>query len=252
MYKIPANTLFVGKNLVYVPVCHSTNTLAAELSIKTPLSEGTLIITDNQQAGRGQRGNGWEAEPGKNLTFSIVLKPTFLAISDQFLLNQCISLAITDSIQGLLVQEVKIKWPNDIIVSNKKVGGILIENNLSNLKIEQSIIGIGLNINQQKFQAELASSLSVIGKTEFSLSGILEMLLENVEARYLQLKRSEFSSIKSDYLSKLFQINQANRYLTDGKEFEGVITGVDERGRLKIQSGNAHQVFDVKQVSFIF
>jgi BirA family transcriptional regulator, biotin operon repressor / biotin---[acetyl-CoA-carboxylase] ligase len=241
----------MGKNLVYVPVCHSTNTLAVEMSSKTSLPEGTLIITDNQQAGKGQRGNGWEAEPTKNLTFSLILKPLFLPIGKQFGLNQCISIAIIDFIKELIPQEIKIKWPNDILIHNQKVCGILIENSLSGELIQQSIIGIGLNVNQQKFEALRASSLSLISKNEYSLSGILDKLLEHIEARYLQLMRGEYDNIQADYLDHLYRINESHQYHDFEKPFKGIITGLDERGRLKVKA-DFERVFEAKEIKFIY
>jgi BirA family transcriptional regulator, biotin operon repressor / biotin---[acetyl-CoA-carboxylase] ligase len=251
LYKIPANTLFMGRNLVYVPVCHSTNTLATDLCNKTPLLEGTLVITDHQQAGKGQRGNRWQAEPNLNFTFSLILKPTFLAISNQFILNQCISLGIADFINELLSQEVKIKWPNDILIQEKKVCGILIENTLNGEQIQQSVIGIGLNVNQKQFESRQATSLALISKRDYLLAAILDRLLEYLEVRYLQLKRGEFEAIQTDYLSRLFRINVAHQYQAGLTQFEGTITGVDGRGRLKIKT-DEERVFDVKEVTFIY
>src|SRR5690348_13137008 len=105
----------MGHSLVFMPECHSTNGEALRLlQDNPPVAEGTVIITDNQTAGRGQRGNTWESEPGKNLTFSIILKPTFLHPKDQFKLNMCVSLALHDYLTSQL-QDVKIKWPNDMM-----------------------------------------------------------------------------------------------------------------------------------------
>lgn len=241
----------MGRNLVYVPVCHSTNTLATDLCNKTPLSEGTLVITDHQQAGKGQRGNRWQAEPSQNFTFSLILKPTFLEIGNQFILNQCVSLAITDFISELLTNEVKIKWPNDILIQDKKVCGILIENTLTGEQIQQSVIGIGLNVNQRQFESPRATSLALISKRDYLLSAILDRLLEHLEARYLQLKRGEFEAIQTDYLSRLYRINEAHQYQAASRQFEGTITGVDATGRLKIKT-DEEQVFDVKEVTFIY
>ena len=120
MYKIPANTLFTGKNLVFVPDCPSTNTLALEISQQSPVKEGTVVITDQQTAGKGQRGNTWEAEPRQNLTFSLILKPTFLAVNKQFYLNIVICLALKDYLRQKTSGPVHIKWPNDILVHQKK------------------------------------------------------------------------------------------------------------------------------------
>ena len=152
MYKIPANTLFVGKNLVFVPDCPSTNTLALQITQQSPAKEGTLVITDNQTAGKGQRGNVWEAEPRQNLTFSLILKPGFLAVSKQFYLNVVICLALKDYLMEKISRTVYIKWPNDILVHEKKISGVLIENQLQGAHISNSIVGIGLNMNQKTIQ----------------------------------------------------------------------------------------------------
>jgi len=188
VYKIPAKTLFAGKNLVYVPQCHSTNTLAAALGEKIGTPEGTVVITDHQTAGRGQRGKTWEAEPGKNLTFSLILKPYFLAAKDQFQLNEAISVGIARYIASRVVHNVAIKWPNDILVQDKKVCGILIENHLHSESIGCSIVGIGLNINQQSFAETNAESIGMITGLDYHLRDEFEALLHALEACYLELK----------------------------------------------------------------
>ena len=128
MYKIPAKTLFMGQKLIYVPECHSTNSSLSDLINHADLPEGLVLITDNQTKGRGQRGNNWDSLPGENLTFSILLKPKFLATRDQFQLNMAIAIGIADGVRQLMSQQVSLKWPNDIMIDGKKVGGILIEN----------------------------------------------------------------------------------------------------------------------------
>ena len=120
----------MGQKLIYVPECHSTNSLLNELNDHQELPEGTVLVTDHQTAGRGQRGNVWEAAQGMNLTFSILLRPKFLEAKDQFRLNMAVSLAIANSLQSCLSQGIKLKWPNDILVDGKKIGGVLIESQL--------------------------------------------------------------------------------------------------------------------------
>ena len=127
MYKIPATTLFLGKNLIFMPECHSTNDTLLLLCQKENLPEGTLVITSSQTAGRGQRGNVWEAQKDKNLTFSFLLKPSFLPVIKQFYLNIFVSLGISDFLTTISGEKVQIKWPNDILLQEKKVSGILIE-----------------------------------------------------------------------------------------------------------------------------
>ncbi len=250
MYKIPASTLFLGKNLVYVPQCHSTNALAAELDQKAETPEGTIVITDNQTSGRGQRGNSWEAQPGKNLTFSLILKPRFLAVKDQFQLNQVVSLGITDYLATVVEKKARIKWPNDIIVQERKVCGILIENHLKADGIHHSIVGIGLNINQQVFESPSAISLNLLTKEEFQLDHELALLLSMLEARYLQLKRGMHRELENHYLHLLYRKDEIHRFNAQGSEFEGIITGVDDAGKIRINVGGVERIFGAKEVAF--
>ena len=120
MYKSLAKTLFVGKNLIFLTTCHSTNEEAADRVRKGRQVEGTIIITDNQTRGRGQQSNRWWSEPGKNLTFSLILHPKELLVEEQFLLNTVTSLAITD-VLDLLFPGAVVKWPNDIYVKDEKL-----------------------------------------------------------------------------------------------------------------------------------
>ncbi|NJM26329.1 MAG: biotin--[acetyl-CoA-carboxylase] ligase [Bacteroidia bacterium] len=160
MYKIPAKTLFFGKNLIYVPECHSTNDLAWELVKTAKAGEGTIVITSNQTAGRGQRGNAWEATAGLNLTFSIVFKPTFLAPHQQFALNMFSSLAVAQALAEANVPGLRVKWPNDVMSGARKMVGILVENTVQANRINHTVAGIGINVNQQAFDVPNATSIN--------------------------------------------------------------------------------------------
>ena len=252
MYKIPARTLFAGKNLVYVPQCHSTNTLAAELGQKVETPEGTVVITDHQTAGRGQRGNTWEAQPGKNLTFSLILKPDFLAAKDQFQLNEAISVGIAHYIASRVVHRVAIKWPNDILVQDKKVCGILIENHLNSESIGCSIVGIGLNINQQSFTESNAESISMITGKEYQLRDEFEGLLHALEVCYLELKKGKQAELENKYLELLYRKDEIHRFATNNEEFEGIISGVNDEGKLRINVGGVERIFGAKEVAFLY
>jgi len=208
LYKIPAKTLFLGKNLTFVPECHSTNDLALQLCQKKEWFEGTLVITHNQTAGRGQRGNTWIAEVGKNLTFSLLLKPTFLSGQEQFYLSVFVSLGIRDYVTEHTDQKVHIKWPNDILAGEKKMAGILIENQIAGNNLIGSVIGIGLNINQQHFGIDSPTSLSLLTGKDYNLSDELETLLQKLERRYLQLKERKFTVLMDDYLKELYRLNE--------------------------------------------
>ena len=251
MYKIPARTLFAGKNLVYVPQCHSTNTLAAELGQKVETPEGTVVITDHQIAGRGQRGNTWEAQPGKNLTFSLILKPDFLAAKDQFQLNEAISVGIARYIASFVAHKVAIKWPNDILVRDRKVCGILIENHLNSESIGCSIVGIGLNINQQSFAVPNAESIGMITGKEYQLRSEFEVLLYELEVCYLDLKKGKQVELENKYLDLLYRKDEIHLFTARDEIFEGIICGVNEEGKLRINVGGIERVFGAKEVAFL-
>jgi BirA family transcriptional regulator, biotin operon repressor / biotin---[acetyl-CoA-carboxylase] ligase len=250
LYKIPATTLFLGKKLIFMPECHSTNDLMLLLCQQEPAPEGTVIITANQTAGRGQRGNVWEAEPGKNLTFSLLLKPAFLAIQKQFYLNIFVSLGIRDYLTKQSGQKVHIKWPNDILVEGKKICGILIENQIQGNSLTNSIVGIGLNVNQQLFTINSATSLLLITGTPFDLSESLDALMHFVEVRYLQLRGSKLDLLKRDYLESLFRRHEPHQFSDQHGRFEGIITGIDDIGRLTIQREQQVISYDLKEISY--
>jgi BirA family biotin operon repressor/biotin-[acetyl-CoA-carboxylase] ligase len=251
LYKIPANTLFVGKNLVFVPECPSTNTLALEISQQSPVKEGTVVITDHQTAGKGQRGNVWEADPQLNLTFSVILKPTFLAINKQFHLNIAICLALKDYLKEKTPAAVYIKWPNDILVHEKKISGVLIENQLQAATISNCVAGIGFNLNQKTFKSSSATSLSLITGKDFNPVTELPLILSFLEARYLQLRQGGYGALMDLYLSALYRRHEKHLFSTDGGEFEGVILDLDDLGKLRIQTENGVRSFGIKEIRYV-
>ncbi|MBB6005578.1 biotin--[acetyl-CoA-carboxylase] ligase [Arcicella rosea] len=254
MYKIQPNTLFTGKTIKYLPVCHSTNDIAAEIiQSDTNVFEGMVIITDNQTAGRGQRGNVWEASVGENLTFSLILKPNFLKASEQFKLNVAVSLGVLDCLSEYIDEDLKVKWSNDIYFQNQKMGGILIENTLQGYQIGYSIIGIGLNINQASFPVPNATSLRNVTKNplKYDLAMILSNLLECVEKNYLTIKNGNYETLKNRYLSNLFRIEEFHHFRKNGQLFVGKIIGIDETGQLGIESDGLIEYFGFKEVEFV-
>ena len=249
------NTLFVGKVLLQMEELDSTNSYALELLSKNKPSEGTVISARNQTQGRGQIGSSWESEAGKNLTFSLILYPTFLTIKQQFLLNQVISLSLYDFISKKISNEVKIKWPNDIYVRNKKVAGTLIQNILSANKFQTSIIGIGVNINQTNFLSDAPNptSLKIEAGKEFDLRDTIEALCGDIEKRYLQLRSDKSTIIQKDYLANLYRYQEAAIYqrLDNGEVFSGKIVGIEESGKLMIDHAKGQSSFSIKEVKFL-
>jgi len=241
--------------VVYLPTCHSTNDIAASLIGKPQIFEGTVVVTSNQTAGKGQRGNIWESEPFKNLTFSLILHPNFLKVNQQFNLNIVISLAVYDLLTIYLREKVKIKWPNDIYVVEsdfqKKICGILIQNFIKKDSLEHSVVGVGINVNQSSFGETKATSLSLISNQQFDLEDLLRTFMEKAEKRYLQLKNGEIEQLKSEYFNVLLGYNQLRKFKSEKGEFEGKIVGIDEIGRLMIDAGSEIGKFSFKEVEFI-
>jgi len=235
-----------------MPECHSTNSHSLQLCQQSPLApDGTLVITDNQTTGRGQRGNKWITEPGKNLTLSIILKPAFLDVKNQFFLTVFTSLSLRDYLQSKGCSDVRIKWPNDIYVGSKKICGILIENVVSGNRFSNSVIGIGLNVNQDEFGVDNATSLRLSLNQSFDLQSELETLLAFVEARYLKLRQNDLQSMMEEYLSSMYWRGEPHLFSSNNNCFEGTITGLDENGRLKILTNSGENLFEVKEISYV-
>ncbi|MEZ0486480.1 biotin--[acetyl-CoA-carboxylase] ligase [Fibrella aquatica] len=261
MYKIYPKTLFVGQKIVYLPSCQSTNDEAARLlnqddptSTGHTIPEGTIVVTDQQTKGRGQRGNTWEAQSGQNLTFSLVLNPHFLAASEQFWLNIAVSLAIQDTLTPLLsTAGLTIKWPNDVYVYDRKLGGVLIENTLQGYALAYSIVGIGLNVNQLAFSVPTATSLLLESPIPdgYSLPGLLTALAEQLEKRYLQLRSGHRHVLRAAYLQHLYRYQIPGTYLADDQLFTGIIVDLDPTGRLGILTEGVTRFFAFKEVSFV-
>jgi BirA family biotin operon repressor/biotin-[acetyl-CoA-carboxylase] ligase len=244
-------TLFLGKNLVFVPECHSTMDLALQLCQQSAAPEGTLVITDHQTAGRGQRGNTWITSRGENFTLTLVLRPGFLAIKDQFYLTMAVALGLHDYLLTKTNRPVRIKWPNDILVDDKKVCGILIENQLQGQHFTNSLVGIGLNINQQTFAVSTATSLSLVTGQRYELAAELPLLLAALEARYLQLREGRLETLKDQYLNNLYWRGEQRSFTSANTTFNGTITGIDASGKLKVETMTGLRTFDLKEIAYV-
>jgi len=247
-------TLFIGKNLIHFLSLDSTNQSALELLSKNKPSDGTVISTYNQLKGRGQIGSKWESEANKNITVSLILYPTFLLAREQFVLNQAISLGVLDFITKYVNNNGKVKWPNDIYIKDNKIGGILIQNSLSNQKIQSTVVGIGLNINQTKFYSEAPNptSLALESGSTFDLDTILNELCESIERRYLILRSGNYKKLQQDYLNNLYRFMEDALYRdTAGTIFTGRITGIAPNGKLEMNTNKGTSLFDIKEIEFV-
>jgi BirA family transcriptional regulator, biotin operon repressor / biotin---[acetyl-CoA-carboxylase] ligase len=245
--------MIIGSKLLFFENLPSTNTHAASLQRNSGLTEGTIIYTNYQMAGRGQAGNKWESEDGKNLLISIILFPSFIIPSEQFQISMTISLGICDFLKRY-IPVCRIKWPNDIYVNNDKIAGLLIENSIMGNQIESTIAGIGLNVNQDTFKCEAPNpvSLKSIIKKELDLITCLNELVSDIDLRYSQLLEGNHDQIKKEYISKLFRLNIWSEYRDKNGIFTGRIITLSESGNLLIerQSGKTNE-YSFKEVEFI-
>jgi BirA family biotin operon repressor/biotin-[acetyl-CoA-carboxylase] ligase len=249
------STLFVGQNLIKLSAVDSTNNfLKRMVSNSAPLPEGTVIMADDQYEGRGQQGNKWHAEPGKNLTFSILLYPSFLPVDAQFTLNMAISIALHTSVGSLTGKGISIKWPNDIYYNDKKIGGMLIENIIAGNKIKACIVGIGINVNQQHFDAEItkgASSIFQILHHDVNLIELLVQICSQIEAAYLKLRAGDYAALRETYKKHLYQYLAKAKYRQNGEIIEGRIVDVSDRGLLSMETINGLMTYTFKEIEFI-
>ena len=201
-------TLFIGKNLIFLPAIDSTNSYAINLLKNVKLPEGTVVHTANQLKGKGQRGSHWNSEAGMNVTASVILKPVFLDLKNQFYLYQIAALACYDAMAEILDSsqfDIKIKWPNDILVNRRKIAGILIETTIQNNLLNCCVAGFGINVNQTHFgDLQKATSLKLLSHKEFLPTDVLKTLCRYVEKYYLALINSNYEEINQNYLKHFF------------------------------------------------
>lgn len=224
------------------------------MSNSEPLPEGTVIMAAEQYNGRGQQNNTWYSEPGKNLTFSLILNPVFLDVGKQFYLNMCISAGIVKALNKVTGQNFTIKWPNDIYFENRKIGGILIENIIGGSRFKYSIVGIGINVNQRHFDENLSSraqSLVNILHAEQDINELLREICMAIEPLYLKLKAGDFQLLRESYISDLYKFEVQSNYRQNGEIFSAQIIGVSELGRLILQKENETIQCDFKEIVFL-
>ena len=231
----------------------STNDKMKELTNKEDLPEFTIVITKFQTAGRGQEGNSWESLEGENLTFSILLRPDFLEPQDQFFISKVISLAIVRVLTDRGI-DAMIKWPNDIYAGDKKIAGILIENELMGNSISISIAGIGLNVNQTVFTENAGNAVSMRNITgrEYKLNVLLNDLVNEVIECYNYLRVEEFQLLNENYFMKLLRRTGFHKYRDEKGEFLAEIAGIESSGILILRDKKGKErKYAFKEVEFL-
>ena len=237
-------------HLIKLSATDSTNAYLKRLCTDQQLPDYSMVWALNQTAGRGQPGRKWDSDPGKNLTFSILKRFEALPVQDQFLINMWVSLAIYDVLCGLEVPDVAIKWPNDIMSGGRKLCGILPENSLKGGMVARSVIGIGLNVNQSRFE-DLPHATSIKMTTGQSLE--LEPLILACRKALISICEApdafDYEAQRRRYEDKLFKKDYTTRFTVDGASISGMILGVDREGQLILKmDGGGSRTFGFREI----
>ena len=239
-------------NIVKLEAIGSTNTYIDQIDVADSLSEGYVVVAHSQTAGRGQRGNSWEAAPGKNLTFSYLLRPHDVVAHEQFILSQAVALAVVD-VLSRYADGFSVKWPNDIYYCDKKIAGILIEHNLTGSHISRTIVGIGLNINQASFVSDApnpVSLLQIMGR-EYDLDEVLSAILQATAMRYAMCN-DDREGLRQAYANVLYRREGYYRYRDADGEFEAAIRDVRPNGYLLlVDRAGREREYAFKEVAFV-
>ena len=242
-------------HLIKVDAINSTNSFTRELLKENPGLPLSCVVAKKQLQGRGQRGTTWEAEEGKNLTFSVFLPRPGIGPAHQFLLSATVAVSLVSALEKFNLPRLRIKWPNDILSANHKIAGILIENILAEGKVMGSIIGVGLNVNQEEFKGlPQAGSMKTVSRTEFDRDEVLQVVLQHLEIAFQDLAEENSAEILSSYKKHLFRRLVPSTFKKpDGKLFTGMILGVTSTGKLLVQTEEEVTTeFDLKEISLCY
>jgi BirA family biotin operon repressor/biotin-[acetyl-CoA-carboxylase] ligase len=213
-----------------------------------------VVSADEQTAGKGMGNNGWESEVGKNLTFSLALDVSFMPAERQFLMSEAVALGLIQALDDLLpAEKLHIKWSNDIFFDNHKLAGILINSTIKANRMDVSIIGIGLNVNQMQFKdwPTHPISLKQITGKEYDLQPLLEKIVESLYNK-VEILKTDPTAIEQAYLQRLYRYRTWAEYEVNGKVMRLFMTGIDAFGRLMLvnEADNSY-CFDIKEIRFL-
>lgn len=240
-------------NYVHLEQIDSTNAYLQRKQSECDI-RNWVVSVDEQTAGKGMGTNNWESEVGKNLTFSLALGMDFLPAGRQFLLSEAVPLGIVEVLDKILpAEKLSIKWPNDIYYENRKLGGILINSTIKAGKMDISIIGVGLNVNQMQFQdwpTHPVSLQQITGK-EYDLQPLLEQVVESIYNK-VEVLKTHSTDIEQEYLKRLFRYRTWADYEKEGKVMRLFMKGIDAFGRLLlVDKAEKEYCFEVKEIKFL-
>ncbi|MCH2198808.1 MAG: biotin--[acetyl-CoA-carboxylase] ligase [Flavobacteriales bacterium] len=244
------NTLFVGQQVIRLRVVDSTNNYAAKMVKMPKWIEGTAIVADYQTSGKGRNGNVWRGSAGDNLFVSFLFKPTHIPLQHSFLLSMAAALAVQYTIKELLnTDDVTVKWPNDVFVNDRKVSGILIENQVRGGQISSAIVGIGINVNELEFGELRATSLNAETGSSFDREDVLQSLSRHLEAQYLLL-RSKSMQILENYQASLYGKDEIRNYIFPDGEDQGVLQRVAIDGSATFARNSGKHSYTIDHVKW--
>ncbi|MDD7886509.1 biotin--[acetyl-CoA-carboxylase] ligase [Flavivirga sp. 57AJ16] len=241
--------------IVKLNAIDSTNSYLRKLSAEERVDDYTTVIAKKQTNGRGQMGTVWSSQSSKNLTFSVFKDVSQFYLEDPFYISIVTSLALLKTLRFFSISRLSVKWPNDILSEDKKICGILIENVIKQNNINASIIGIGLNVNQTKFEnLPKASSLKMISGKVFDLDEIVHVILKNLKYYFLLLKKGQHDILKKDYEAYLFRKNKPSTFKDgEGAVFSGFIKGISRSGNLQVLlEDDIIEEFDLKTITLLY
>jgi BirA family transcriptional regulator, biotin operon repressor / biotin---[acetyl-CoA-carboxylase] ligase len=241
-------------NVIKLSAIDSTNSYLKRMMSEISLDNFTFVIAENQTAGKGQLGTNWVAEAGKNLTFSMLYCFELKDNKDIFLLNSITALSVLDTLKFFKIPDLSIKWPNDILSGNKKISGMLIENNFKTSKSIQSIIGVGLNVNQDDFShLPQASSMKLINDYSFDKEEVFSHLANELVANF-KLFTTDKERFWVTYLDNLFRFGEVSEFQDkEGVVFTAKIIGVTDNGLLITEDSNKiSRTFEVKEIKMVY
>lgn len=244
------STSFVGRQFIELGIAESTNKTAAEMLARGELVHGAVILAHEQTAGQGQRGRTWSSAKGLDLTFSVVLFPAVLKADRQFILSKVAALAVHDVVRSMVKAEVKIKWPNDILVERRKIAGILIQNDLMGENVSSSVIGIGLNVNNTVFdEGILATSMALECGGTADRWHVLSRLCERLEERWKDVEHGD--DLSGPYAAELWARGRWTEMTLDGASIMARPMDVDPSGRLILElEGGQVQAYGLERLRF--
>ncbi|MGY8924725.1 MAG: biotin--[acetyl-CoA-carboxylase] ligase [Flavobacteriales bacterium] len=240
--------------LIKLSATDSTNNYLKQLILERTLDDFSVVVANHQTNGRGQRGSSWLSEKDKNLTFSVLKRNISIVANQQFLLNILVSLSIVKTLEGFNIPKLAIKWPNDILSDHHKISGILIENLIKNKQIEYAIIGIGLNVNQVKFEGlSKVSSLKNIMPLPVDKDELLTKIIDKLKMYFKLYSENGSEFLNSEYESYLFRKDKPSTFSShDNNLFTGIIRGVSTSGKLCVQMEDFNKEFDLKELKLIY